>query len=119
LRDDQEFLWGVDLKDGLGKINNYFSQVSEFEKEKGLSSLAPHPPKDQDFLITQLWDRYLPAWRSIYETPVPRDKNSDNRLIKRLREFNEAQPITEEQIDFDTSDPDVISRNSTKITLCP
>jgi len=109
LRDDQEFLWGVDLKDGLGKINNYFSQVSEFEKEKGLSSLAPHPPKDQDFLITQLWDRYLPAWRSIYETPVPRDKNSDNRLIKRLREFNEAQPITEEQIDFDPSDPDVIS----------
>jgi hypothetical protein len=108
LRDDQEFLWGADLKDGLRKVNDYFSEFPELEKEKGLSALAPHPPKGQDFLITQLWDRHLPAWRSIHEKPAPRDENRDARLIKRLREFGEAQPITEEPLNFDPSEPDMI-----------
>jgi hypothetical protein len=108
LRNDQEFLWGANLKDGLGKINNYFSQFPESEREKGLSSLAPHPPRDPNFLITQLWDRHLPRWRSLYETPFTKDEDGDARLIKHLREFNEAQPITEEQINFDPSDPDVM-----------
>jgi hypothetical protein len=107
LREEQEFIWGPDLKEGLRKIDQYFDQLPELEKEKGLNVIAPHPPKEGDFLVSHLWDRHLMPWRSRPEIPL--SANQETRLVKEIREFNEARPLRLEEVDFESSNPDAIS----------
>ena len=107
LRKDQEFIWGADLKEGLKKIDQHFDQLPDFEKEKGLNVIAPHPPKEGDFLVSRLWDRHLRPWRSHPDIPLSADQ--ETRLIQEVREFNEARPMREEEVDFDSSDPDAVA----------
>lgn len=64
LRDDQSFVWGLDLKNDLRELNTYYSVFSEEDKAKGLMSLAPAPPATPPFLVSELYDRHLrKGWR--------------------------------------------------------
>jgi hypothetical protein len=54
---------GHDLKAELQKLDAYYSAFPEDVKAKGFYSYATVPPEDTSFLTTQLWDKYLPAWR--------------------------------------------------------
>ena len=45
MRSDQELVWGLDLKPALKAINDHFLQLSENERDKGISSFARVPPE--------------------------------------------------------------------------
>jgi hypothetical protein len=63
LRPDQPFLRASDLKADLSRLDAHYVALPEAVRERGVMSFAHHPPEDTSFLTTQLWDRFLPAWR--------------------------------------------------------
>lgn len=72
LRNNQEFVWGPDLKASLKEINLYFSLYPDDQKEQGIHTIAPTPPQHIPTLVSELWDRHLKSWRK---------KDSDNTGI--------------------------------------
>jgi hypothetical protein len=63
MRTDQTFVWGPDLKADLAKLNVHYKGLSESIKEQGIITFAHSPPTEGDFLVSALWDRFLPGWR--------------------------------------------------------
>jgi hypothetical protein len=63
LRDNQLYVDGFELKKDLQKIHQYFLQLPSEIKAKGRMMFASIPPKDGDFLVGSIWDRFLPNWR--------------------------------------------------------
>lgn len=72
LLEDQAFVWAPDLKEDLKKINDYYDKYPDSEKEKGLFNIASTPPTDEEFLISNLWDRFCLRWRSRPKQSVPK-----------------------------------------------
>jgi hypothetical protein len=108
LRQDQSFVWGQDLKADLQKIDHYYEKLPEEEKEKGLFKIAKWPPHDDSLLITKLWDKFLPKWRLISKEPKISNGKQDSNIIEKVKEFKNARPIKNEDIDFDIQDPDAM-----------
>jgi hypothetical protein len=79
IRHDQDFVWGEDLKGDLNRLNDYYSRLPQDEKDKGIMSFAPRPPKSEDFLVTRLWDAHL---RNRDKSNMPREnkKSTASRL---------------------------------------
>jgi len=63
LREDQEFVWGIDLKADLARINAHYLTLPESERERGVMAFAHLPPKNGNFLTAQIYDRYGERWR--------------------------------------------------------
>lgn len=59
LGDDQEFVWGPDLKEDLRQINEFFSGIPEEEKERGIMAFAQVPPKIDGSMVRRLRARFL------------------------------------------------------------
>jgi len=53
---DQEFVWGLELKPELGRLNAHFLQLPQAEQERGVMRLGRRPIGDNDSLIIRLWD---------------------------------------------------------------
>lgn len=104
------------MKADLVKINRYYDGLPESEKEKGLSAFALRPPKDDGFLITRLWDRFLPGWRKSAEFIPPKDNEATKKIMGQIKEVADAKPLEPEQVDFDLSNPDsmIIKRRLSK-----
>lgn len=98
LREDQTFVNGQELKADLRKIDEHFAAFPDDEKAKGMFSLAPDPPADDSFLVTQLWNKHLPGWqkrREEHEKLGPEDAKAVVELINRISE--EGRPVSEAQ----------------------
>lgn len=108
LRDDQDFVWGQDLKDDLRRIEEHYSKYSESDKEMGLNAIASCPPREGNFLVSRLWDRHLPTWRSLPERSFPRQDTTSDELVSQINQCANAKTVKPEHIDFDSSDPDVM-----------
>lgn len=107
LRNDQEFVWGEDLKKGLKYINNKYLELDDIIKEKGVMSFASYPPND-DNIIAQIWDAHFPNWRmnaNFHETKTP---HKNKELYTEITKMSTASPLPTEQVDFDTYNPDKI-----------
>jgi hypothetical protein len=88
MRNDQEFVWGIDLKPALRAINEHFLQLPEQEREQGISAFGHVPPDGN--LVTDLWDRFMgKGFRQ--EKPVEATPEGKAQLLKRLQEFT-TQP---------------------------
>lgn len=59
LGDEQEFVWGPDLKEDLRQINGFFSGMPEEEKERGIMAFAQVPPKIDGSIVRRLRARFL------------------------------------------------------------
>jgi hypothetical protein len=71
---------------------------------------ASGPPKDGNFLVTGIWDRHLPRWRSIRDEPKPtRDPEKEAELVKKLKEVTKAPVLRPDEVDFDLHNPDTLS----------
>lgn len=105
LRNDQIFIWGPDLKKDLREINNYYNNYPESEKERGIFYLAPTPPFDKDFLISKLWDRYCPGWRSHRKKAFPR---KNKKLVDKLVNIIESEGSSLDQEGPNNIDPDIM-----------
>ncbi len=87
LRNNQEFVWGPDLKASLKEINLYFSLFPDDQKEQGIQAIAPTPPQHIPTLVSELWDRHLKNWRK---------KDSDNTGIDAKRSFEDIMQKVEQ-----------------------
>jgi hypothetical protein len=60
----------------------------------GLINFAKTPPLDQNFLITRLWDKYLPRWGEIKDAPkAPRDPEADKKLIDEINRSSDSPDL--------------------------
>jgi len=109
LREDQQFIRGEELKADLKKLDELYDKLPQEEKEKGLSAYANHPPMERSFLVTRLWDTFLPRWRSIKKSPTPRDKKTDDKLLNKFQKLTKAKTLEPEEVDFDTRNPDSLT----------
>jgi hypothetical protein len=106
LREDQEFVWGLDLKEDLRKLNRHFAQLPDSVKGQGVLSFAAGPPKEGDFLVTRLWDRFLPTWRDRDRTES--DRYSDTQLLEDLRSLSKAPPLPPGHAPLNSQEVDMI-----------
>ena len=111
IRDDQEFVWGLDLKDDLKKLNHHYStNFSDAEKDQGITNLAIGPPRNTTFIVTRLWDQHLPSWRSIKdEKRWTRDPERDSKLLSEMKKLTTGSPLQSGTSDFDMQNPDALS----------
>jgi len=112
LRSNQQFIWGPELKEGLDKINKHYLSLPANEKEKGVILFAGNPPKDGDFLISEIWDRHFPNWRERKEVDLSDKKIKHKELAAYINKFTKAPTLSPEEIDFDKSSTDSISMKS-------
>ena len=63
LRDDQRFIWGVDIKFDAIKLRAYYEGLPTEIKNSGSLSYARLPPKKGDFLVAKIFDELRPGWR--------------------------------------------------------
>jgi len=105
LRDNQEFIWGEDLKKDLGRINKYFDKLPEEDKQKGIYSIAVRPPTDEVFLVAKIWDRFFPNWRKRDLSFTPK---KDSRLIQEIENFAKATFTNESQLNQQFLNPDAM-----------
>jgi len=97
----QTFINGADLKDDLKRLDEYYSALPEDVQRQGLTGFAKFPPEDTTFLTTQLWDRYLPRWRSMGPSAdlSPELRQSLLEQLKELTESEKLRPHNERDID--------------------
>ena len=63
MRSNQMFVRGAELKADLARLDVHYSALPDEVKNSGLYRFASSPPEDTSFLVTRLWDRYVPNWR--------------------------------------------------------
>ena len=93
LRDNQEFVWGPDLKEGLHEVNEHYLTYPEKVREEGLLRFASHPPAEGEFAVSQLWDRHAPRWRWRLRSRDGGNAEGLPELAERVRRFKEATPV--------------------------
>jgi len=92
-RANQTFVRSEDLKADLAKLDAYYSQLPDEIKRSGLHRFAKNPPEDTSFLVTRLWDQYIPTWREWKEKEkliTPHMQEALRTLAEKVR--RESQP---------------------------
>jgi len=99
----QTFVNGIDFKEDLKKLDAHYSAMPEEVLKTGLINFAKAPPDDTGFLITRLWDKYLPRWRDIKAAPKkPRDPEADKKLLEELNQMSDSPDLkTHDERDMD------------------
>jgi hypothetical protein len=109
LRDDQEFVWGSDLKDALARLEEHYRSLPESTKDKGIYSFAAYPPEDDSSLVVQLWDRHLvPTWREHRKMESQPKKDLGPEFIDEMKQLIDAPAIPTAQLDFDSDSADTM-----------
>lgn len=104
LDDDQMFLPASDLKVDLARLDAHYSALPEEERQRGIMAIAPDPP-DGNFLVTKLWDRYLPRWRKNREKRVRLTPEAERRLVEQINQTTSAPLDTSgEKVDVQSAD---------------
>jgi hypothetical protein len=86
------FLPGDQLKADLASLNRHYSAMAPEELEKGIFKFATHPPLDDSFPTTRLWDRFFPGWRDIMMRNSNPPTETHEELLAKLRQMDDAQP---------------------------
>lgn len=109
LREDQEFVWGFDLKEDLKKIDMFYDSLPDSEKEKGLYKIATYPPEDRSFLTANLWDHFLPKWRdNKNKPPIVKDKNTEKKIVDDIIKVAEAKTLDPTMVNFESKSTDAM-----------
>lgn len=100
---EQTFVNGTELKEDLKRLVAHYEALPEEVLKTGLIHFAAYPPDDTGFLITRLWDKYLPRWRAARDMPKPtRDPAEEKRIVEEINrqtDSPELQPSDEQDID--------------------
>ena len=94
LQEDQEFVWGADLKADLKRLDTYFDSLPDDVKAEGVLKCANHLPDDDTCLTGRLCHKFLSQeWR---RPGVPRrekadeDREREKKLIAEIRAATKA-----------------------------
>jgi hypothetical protein len=99
---DQAFIWAPDLKAELARLDAHFSKLPEHVRAQGMYSFASSPPEEGEFLTTQLWDRFLPAWRRRTEQTPASSPEAHAHLLAQLNAMDSA-PETSAHVTSDNA----------------
>lgn len=115
LRNDQEFVWGAELKGGLRELNEFYAGLPEQTRDLGIMTFAACPPGEGDFFVARLWDRHVPAWRGGEEFN-PADWAAVEAFVKaRIKEAVNASPVQSHDVGLYSNEPEfVIKRRISK-----
>jgi hypothetical protein len=87
---DQMFIYGPELKADLKLIDEHYSAIPDELKARGVSSFAMFPPQDKQFLVCELWDKYMAKdWRNRDLNMKPQAKTPASEFIS--NEIKEMQ----------------------------
>jgi hypothetical protein len=92
----QTFLRGRELKADLKKLNDYYWNVPEDIRRRGMFSLASNPPLEGDFLVSKMWDKFWPWWREDAKNREAKGyapPRQDDRTIEMLDEIEKAEEV--------------------------
>src|SRR3972149_9466951 len=109
LRDNQEFVWGQDLKRSLSRINEHYLQLPETTKEKGVISFASDLPQIEDPLMERLWNRLLPKSQEMREGDIQNRSTAKptlEEIMEEIEGMEDAPPLSPEEINFDPQNID-------------
>jgi hypothetical protein len=109
LRQDQDFVWGQDLKAELQRINAHFGALPEETKEKGIMAFAHYPPDSPGSLMNHLWDRHLPRWRNRLADDKITIPVKSPRMADEIQRFVDAPALQAQDVDFDHHNPDALT----------
>lgn len=117
LRSDQEFVWGQDLKKSLGRINEYYLQLPENVKEKGVISFSSDLPPIEDHLMENLWNRLLPRSRQMKQGDASNKPTANKITLEEIKAMQSAPSVSPEKTDFDPLNVDAVlfKRNTRKV----
>ena len=90
LSPEQTFVNGIELKNDLKRLVAHYEALPEEVLKTGLIQFAAYPPDDTSFLITRLWDKYLPGWRAA--------KTCQNPHVTRRRRNDWSKKLTGRRI---------------------
>jgi hypothetical protein len=62
LRDDQDFIWGEDLKADLQVISSFNKNMTDDEKEYYAINFGHYPPPIPDSITNILWQKHMRPW---------------------------------------------------------
>jgi len=115
LRDNQEFVWGQDLKKCLIQINEHYLQLPESAKEKGVISFASDLPQIKVPLMEHLWNRLLPKSQEMKKGDIPNRSTAKPTTLEEIKGMEDAPSLSPEEIDFDPQNIDgVLIRRRTR-----
>jgi hypothetical protein len=95
LRPDQEFVWGIDLKADLARLDaHYKATLSEADRERGLIALVGAPPTNGGYLVTELWKRHLRP-EALHDRNAAEGMNAEAqaKLVEELSAFTKGAPL--------------------------
>lgn len=84
LRNNQEFVWGDDLKADLGRLADEWDALNAEQKEDRAFNYGSYPPQIQDSITHQLWVKNMRPWK-------PGSGNQVLRMTEKERENVMAQ----------------------------
>ena len=111
LRDNQEFIWGPNLKKDLAELNKKYMELPEEVKEKGIMHFAYHPPNDKKYLVTRLWDKHLQKRRNKITKDRLDGPQLTTKIIKTIELAN--TPTKEKEFTMPTDPQFLITRRKT------
>jgi hypothetical protein len=103
LSSEQTFVHGDELKADLKNLSELYSALPNEVRRTGLNGFARYPPDDTSFLLTRMWDKYMPGWRTMPTPENVDDPNYDHKgIVEALKELTESPhvvPHSETDID--------------------
>jgi hypothetical protein len=114
LNDHQTFIAADQLKTELALLDQHYDALPPEVKAKGTMQFAMHPPEDTKYLITQLWDKYLPRWReSFLNRGAPPDPNDPKvkEILEKMKALKKGvDPTSINQVGTEKADHVVFRR---------
>jgi hypothetical protein len=110
----QTFVNGEEMKQDLARLVDVYSGMPDEVLRTGLFTFARTPPEDTSYLVTRLWDKYLPLWRGFKEQPQsPCDPDADKKIIEEINMWVDGGPgmQSHDEHDVDKLDHVTIKRS--------
>lgn len=92
--DEQTFVHGLELKEDLKRINEYYSQLPDEVKLLGVMKMASYPPENIETLVGKLHDKHLKPWRSKAKdakAKLLKPEKRDKALLEHLKKEQAEQ----------------------------
>ena len=109
----QDFVHGNDFKEDMKQLVAHYSELPEVVLKTGLTNFARHPPEDDSFITTKMWNKHLPSWRRIKNEPRKKsDPAKDKRTLEELKQIFDSPEIQprDEDAPMDSADYVAIQR---------
>lgn len=111
LRSNQTFVKGADFKDGLARLDQHYSALPEEIKNRGAFKFAKYPPPESRFLVTDLWDKHLPAWRTHETESQPLTSDAEKKVVDHINSLkDQSTPVDRQGVSSGEMDYMLIKR---------